>query len=270
MPTRTLPGAWSTPHLSGGCPQHATWRSNPQYTLEPLATASYELSLRQPPARNMLAIGLVVLHGTAPSVAAEAGPLQAAALVGKSAWKASPVQTLTVQLEAGQSYRVVRRHGQSFPTRSRTTRPPTRRPADRPTGRSLHRPPLHLPAQAKPLAPRGGHAPLGHPERIRDGALARPSRGRVAVYPLTRGRQPGMGRRHSGGLGPGACPLASPWRLHYGLWPLPPQLTLTLSLSLSLPLPLPLALPLPLPLPLTLIRCRAPGHRAARAALRWR
>ena len=173
MPTRTLPGAWSTPHLSGGCPQHATWRSNPQYTLEPLATASYELSLRQPPARNMLAIGLVVLHGTAPSVAAEAGPLQAAALVGKSAWKASPVQTLTVQLEAGLSYRVVRRHGQSFPTRSRTTRPPTGRPADRstgrpvdrPTGRSPHRPPLHLPAQAKPLAPRGGHAPLGHPER---------------------------------------------------------------------------------------------------------
>ena len=46
-------------------------------------------------------------------------------------------------------------------------------PADRPTGRSPHRPPLHLPAQAKPLAPRGGHAPLGHPERIRDGALAR-------------------------------------------------------------------------------------------------
>ena len=173
MPTRTLPGAWSTPHLSGGCPQHATWRSNPQYTLEPLATASYELSLRQPPARNMLAIGLVVLHGTAPSVAAEAGPLQAAALVGKSAWKASPVQTLTVQLEAGQSYRIVRRHGQSFPTRSRTTRPPTGRPADRSTGRSPHRPPLHLPAQAKPLAPRGGHAPLGHPERNRDGALAR-------------------------------------------------------------------------------------------------
>ena len=133
MPTRTLPGAWSTPHLSGGCPQHATWRSNPQYTLEPLATASYELSLRQPPAGNMLAIGLVVLHGTDPSFAAEAGPLQAAALVGKSAWKASPVQTLTVQLEAGQSYRVVRRHGQSFPTHSRTTRPPTGRPADRPT-----------------------------------------------------------------------------------------------------------------------------------------
>ena len=49
----------------------------------------------------------------------------------------------------------------------------TGRPVDRPTGRSPHRPPLHLPAQAKPLAPRGGHAPLGHPERNRDGALAR-------------------------------------------------------------------------------------------------
>ena len=143
MPTRTLPGAWSTPHLSGGCPQHATWRSNPQYNLEPLATASYELSLRQPPARNMLAIGLVVLHGTAPSVAAEAGPLHAAALVGKSAWKASPVQTLTVQLEAGQSYRVVRRHGQSFLTSQQThatTHRPTGRPADRPVAPPPHRP----------------------------------------------------------------------------------------------------------------------------------
>ena len=132
MPTRTLPGTWSMPHLSGGCPQHATWRSNPQYTLEPLATASYELSLRQPPARNN-AIGMVVLHGAAASVAAEAGPLQAAALVGKSAWKASPVQTLTVQLEAGQSYRVVRWHGQSFLTRSRPARQPTGPPAHRPT-----------------------------------------------------------------------------------------------------------------------------------------
>ena len=103
--THTLAGAWSTPGLSGGCPQHATWRSNPQYILEPSATASYVLSLRQPPAQNMPAIGLVVLHGTAP---AEVGPLQAVALMGKSAWKASPVQALTVQLEAGCSYLVVR------------------------------------------------------------------------------------------------------------------------------------------------------------------
>ena len=134
MEQTTLTGAWSTPRLSGGCPQHATWRSNPQFTLEPSATASYELSLRQPPARNMPAIGLVVLHGTAPSVAAEAGPLQAAALVGKSAWKASPVQALTVQLEAGCCYVVVRRHGQSSLTRSshaaahRPTAPPPHRP----------------------------------------------------------------------------------------------------------------------------------------------
>jgi hypothetical protein len=82
----------------------------------------------------MPAIGLVVLHGTAPSVAAEAGPLQAAALVGKSAWKASPVQALTVQLEAGRCYVVVRRHGQSSLTRSshaaahRLTAPPPHRP----------------------------------------------------------------------------------------------------------------------------------------------
>lgn len=126
MTIQKLAGAWSTPHLSGGCPQHATWRSNPQYTLEPSATASYELSLRQPPARNMPAIGLVVLHGTA---AAEAGPLQAAALVGKSAWKASPVQALTVQLEAGRSYLVVRRHGQSTLRRSSPRgNPPPHRP----------------------------------------------------------------------------------------------------------------------------------------------
>lgn len=118
MPRHTLTGAWSTPHLSGGCPQHATWRSNPQYTLEPSVTASCELSLRQPPARNMPAIGLVVLHGTAPLAAAEAGPLQAAALVGKSSWKASPVQALTVQLEAGHSYLVVWQQGQSTLTRS--------------------------------------------------------------------------------------------------------------------------------------------------------
>ena len=126
MTIHKLAGAWSTPHLSGGCPQHTTWRSNPQYTLEPSATASYELSLRQPPARNMPAIGLVVLHGTA---SAEAGPLQAAALVGKSAWKASPVQALTVQLEAGRSYLVVRRHGQSALTRSSPRgNPPPHRP----------------------------------------------------------------------------------------------------------------------------------------------
>ena len=54
------------------------------------------------------------------------------------------------------------------------------------------------------------------------------------------------------------------------LWPLPPQLTLTLTLTLTLRLPLLLPLPLPLPLPLTLTRCRAPGHRAAKAASRWR
>ena len=122
MTIHKLAGAWSTPHLSGGCPQHATWRSNPQYTLEPSATASYELSLRQPPARNMPAIGLVVLHGTALT---EAGPLQAAALVGKSSWKASPVQALTVQLEAGHSYLVVWQQGQKFPHAQQPTRQPT-------------------------------------------------------------------------------------------------------------------------------------------------
>jgi hypothetical protein len=165
MEQTTLTGAWSTPRLSGGCPQHATWRSNPQFTLEPSATASYELSLRQPPARNMPAIGLVVLHGTAPSVAAEAGPLQAAALVGKSAWKASPVQALTVQLEAGCCYVVVRRHGQSSLTRSSHA-----------AAHRLTAPPPHPLAQADPLAPRGERA-AWMPKSGRGGALA-PSRGR--------------------------------------------------------------------------------------------
>ena len=30
---RVVCGEWVSPHLAGGCPNHVTWRDNPQYVL---------------------------------------------------------------------------------------------------------------------------------------------------------------------------------------------------------------------------------------------
>ena len=106
MPTEAVKGAWSPPSHAGGCPQHTSWRANPTYSLEASEAAVFTLSLRQPPSRAMAAIGFVVLHGV-PEPPGPSTPLQASELIGKSRWKASPEQTIQLELTGGQRCVVV-------------------------------------------------------------------------------------------------------------------------------------------------------------------
>ena len=104
MPTRQVKGRWLAPDLAGGCPQHASWRANPQFALVPSRGASFTVTLLQPPSRSMAAIGVLVLHGTAGELVA---PLQASHLAGKSRYKAAAEQTVELQLEGESSYVVL-------------------------------------------------------------------------------------------------------------------------------------------------------------------
>lgn len=102
--TTQVKGRWLAPDLAGGCPQHASWRANPQFALVPSRAASFTVTLLQPPSRSMAAIGVLVLRGTAGELVA---PLQASHLAGKSRYKASAEQTVELQLEGERSYVVL-------------------------------------------------------------------------------------------------------------------------------------------------------------------
>ena len=108
MPTKKeVAGEWSGTALTGGCPKggNANWRDNPQYALIPSKTARFEVTITQKPGSSMLPIGLMVLYGEDGQSLGH--PLRGDMIVkdGKSKFKASASQKVTLTLEALQAPR---------------------------------------------------------------------------------------------------------------------------------------------------------------------
>ena len=104
MPTKKeVAGEWSgAAHTIGGCPKggNINWRNNPQYALIPSKTARFEVTIAQKPGSSMLPIGLMVLYGEDGQPLGH--PLRGDMIVkdGKSKFKASAMQKVTLTLEA--------------------------------------------------------------------------------------------------------------------------------------------------------------------------
>ena len=100
---KEVAGEWSGAALTtGGCPKggNINWRNNPQYALIPSKTASFEVTIAQKPGSSMLPIGLMVLYGEDGQSLGH--PLRGDMIVkdGKSKFKASAMQKVTLTLEA--------------------------------------------------------------------------------------------------------------------------------------------------------------------------
>eukprot|EP00964_Phaeocystis_antarctica_P122364 scaffold86016_cov63-Phaeocystis_antarctica.AAC.3 len=103
MPTKKeVAGEWSGAALTGGCPKggNVNWRNNPQYALIPSKSARFEVTIAQEPGSSMLPIGLIVLYGEDGQPLGH--PMRGDMIVkdGKSKFKASAVQKVTLTLEA--------------------------------------------------------------------------------------------------------------------------------------------------------------------------
>ena len=102
MASKEVAGEWSGAALTGGCAKggNINWRNNPQYALIPSKTAKFEVTIAQKPGSLMLPIGLMVLYGEDGQPLAH--PLRGDMIVkdGKSKFKASASQKVTLTLEA--------------------------------------------------------------------------------------------------------------------------------------------------------------------------
>ena len=104
----SLKGEWA-PGCAGGCPKNETYGLNPQFHLSPSQPASFTITVSQPAdASPLLPIGVVLLNRE-PNAPFKP-KLSSKRLVGKTNYKATASQSLTIQLEppaAGKCYAIL-------------------------------------------------------------------------------------------------------------------------------------------------------------------
>ena len=101
MPRQEVASEWKGA-LTGGCPKgnNPNWRSNPQFALVPSCKGTFDVTISQTPGSSMLPIGLIVLFGKEGQPLSH--PLRGDMIPpgGKSKYKASPSQKVTLTLDA--------------------------------------------------------------------------------------------------------------------------------------------------------------------------
>ena len=205
----SLKGEWA-PGCAGGCPKNETYGLNPQFHLSPSQPASFTITVSQPAdASPLLPIGVVLLNRE-PNAPFKP-KLSSKRLVGKTNYKATASQSLTIQLEppaAGKCYAILPSTFEPEQYRSIYADGEQRRRC-RVHAECCHRawphPELQAGRRRLDLRGRGSEQQLGQPRRSRQ---CRPQLGDARASRAAVGSDPPSGRPDA--LGGAAAPARRP------------------------------------------------------------